>query len=96
MVSPKHVQKSYTKVFRYFTNLNICFRKCAPIFEKDIVSPKHEQKSCTKVFRCCTNFNKLRNVQIIGLPSLEYRRRKSDLVERKKINNDQEVMQSGP
>ena len=60
---------------------------CTPLYKKDMVAIENVQRRATKLVRTKSHLIYQERLKCLGLPSLEYRRERADLVEVYKIMN---------
>ena len=58
---------------------------CTPLFKKDMIAIENVQRRATKLVTSVKNLSYPERLRKLGLPSLEYRRERADLVEVYKI-----------
>ena len=86
-------------VFRTFTYMNLyksivrphlenAATVCTPLFKKEMVVIENVQRRATKLVSTISHLTYQERLRCLGLPSLEYRRERADLVEVFKIMND--------
>ena len=61
---------------------------CTPLFKKDMIAIENVQRRATKLVSTISHLTYQETFKCLGLPSLEYRRERADLVEVFKIMND--------
>ena len=61
---------------------------CTPLFKKDMIAIENVQRRATKLVTNVKNLSYPERLRKLGLPSLEYRRERADLVEVYKIMNN--------
>ena len=64
----------------------------APMYKKDKIAIENVQRRATKLVRSCKDLPYPERLRKLGLPSLEYRRERSDLVQVYKILNDIDIV----
>ena len=60
----------------------------SPMYKKDKIAIENVQRRATKLVRSCKDLSYPERLRKLGLPSLEYRRERSDLIQVYKILND--------
>ena len=58
-----------------------------PLYKKDRITIENVQRRATKLVRACKNFSYPERLRKLGLPTLEYRRKRSDIIQVYKILN---------
>ena len=61
---------------------------CAPLYKKDMIAIENVQRRATKLVTNIKHLSYKERLKKLGLPSLEYRRERADLIEVYKIMND--------
>ena len=61
---------------------------CTPLFKKDMIAVENVQRRATKLVSTISHLTYQERLNCLGLQSLEYRRKRVDLVEVFKIMND--------
>ena len=61
---------------------------CTPLFKKDMIAIENVQRRATKLVSSIINLTYQGRLKCLGLPSLEYKRKRADLIEVFKIMND--------
>ena len=61
---------------------------CTPLFKKDVIAIENVQRRATKLVSTISHLTYQERLKCVGLPSLEYRKERADLVEVFKIMND--------
>ena len=64
----------------------------SPMYKKDKIAIENVQRRATKLVRSCKDLSYPERLRKLGLPSLEYRRERSDLIQVYKILNDIDKM----
>ena len=60
---------------------------CTPLYKKDMVAIENVQRRATKLVKSIRHLTYQERLKILGLPSLEYRRERADVIEVFKILN---------
>ena len=60
----------------------------SPLYKKDRISIENVQRRATKLVRACKNLSYPERLRKLGLPTLEYRRQRADIIQVYKILND--------
>ena len=61
---------------------------CAPLYKKDMIAIENVQRRATKLVTSIKHLSYQERLRKLGLPSLEYRRERADLIEVYKIMNN--------
>ena len=61
---------------------------CTPLFKTDMIAIENVQRRATKLVSTINHLTYQESLKCLGLPSLEYRRERADLVEVFKIMKD--------
>ena len=68
-------------------HLEYAITACAPLHKKDMIIIENVQRRATKLVRSISHLSYSERLKSLGLPSLEYRRERADVVEVYKIMN---------
>ena len=60
----------------------------SPLYKKDRIAIENVQRRATRLVRACKNLSYPERLRKLGLPTLEYRRQRADMVQVYKILND--------
>ena len=65
---------------------------CAPLYKKDMIIIENVQRRATKLVKSISHLPYSERLKSLGLPSLEYRRERADVVEIYKIMNQIDII----
>ena len=68
---------------------------CAPLYKKDMIIIENVQRTATKLVKSISHLPYSERLKSLGLPSLEYRRERADVVEVYKIMNQIDNIDTG-
>ena len=54
---------------------------CTPLYKKDMIAIENVQRRATKLVKSIRHLTYQERLKILGLPSLEYRRERADVIE---------------